>query len=124
MPPSPAPRARVDTARLLIHACDPPAPAGCGAFARALRRLAGRAWRGRARRAPLLRMVQVDDLLGRAFFASDSSRVAVELPIDLPLPAGTYHVTVDGSGQQRRYTVTLEQGATFHLHLWSNGGTA
>jgi hypothetical protein len=57
--------------------------------------------------------VRVDDLLGKPHFAADDVRSL----IDVALPAGTYHVNVRLGEVQRRYTVTLEQGKTFDLHL-------
>jgi hypothetical protein len=57
--------------------------------------------------------VRIDDLQGRQFYACDD----VRSPIDLPLPAGTYHITVGLGQPQRRYTVTLEHGAAFDLYL-------
>ncbi len=86
--------------------------------------------------------VRVEDLLGREYFAAaDARRIdsrsadgyidrspewvraglgAARLSarwIDLPLPAGTYHVTLSQQGLRRRYTVALEHGASFDLHL-------
>ena len=63
--------------------------------------------------------VQVDDLQGRSVFAAAGLRA----PIDVPLPAGTYHVSVRLGERQRRYTVTLEQGATVDLRpRWAQDG--
>ena len=55
----------------------------------------------------------IDDLQGRRLYACDDLRSM----IDVALPAGTYHVTVRHGGDRRRYTVALEQGATFNLQL-------
>lgn len=57
--------------------------------------------------------VRVQDLQGHEYFAADDARSL----IDLPLPAGTYHVTLRQGELQRRYTVALEHGARFDLHL-------
>jgi hypothetical protein len=57
--------------------------------------------------------VQVQDLQGHEYFAADDARSL----IDLPLPAGTYHVTLRQGELQRRYTVALAHGARFDLHL-------
>ena len=57
--------------------------------------------------------LQVDDLQGRRFYSAEhaGSLTAVALP------AGTYHVKACWGDVQRRYTVTLEPGATVDLHL-------
>lgn len=58
--------------------------------------------------------LHIDDLQGHPVFRAEGSTS----PIELALPPGTYHVTVHGVGSgQRRYTVTLEQGRAFELHL-------
>ena len=57
--------------------------------------------------------MQIDDLQGRRFFVTEDAQP----PIEILLPAGTYHVSARQSTLRRRYTVTLEQGATLHLHL-------
>ena len=57
--------------------------------------------------------VRVQDLQGHEYFAADDARSL----IDLPLPAGTYHVTLRQGELQRRYTVALEHGTRFDLHL-------
>ncbi len=57
--------------------------------------------------------VRVEDLQGHEYFAADDVRPL----IDLPLPSGTYHVTLRQGEQQRRYTVALEHGARVDLHL-------
>jgi hypothetical protein len=57
--------------------------------------------------------VRVEDLQGREYFAAEDAHCL----IDLPLPAGTYHVTLRLGELQRRYTVALEHGARFDLHL-------
>ncbi len=37
--------------------------------------------------------------------------------VDIPLPAGTYHVTAELGKVRRSYTMTLEPGASFNLRL-------
>jgi len=108
--------AALSPARLLIHARTDTTCAASGALARALLWLNLHARQVLQRRAPVLAsVVQIDDLLGRRFFDTEQTRPLIEVP----LPAGTYHVTVRLGSLHRRYTVTLEQGATFHLHLRS-----
>jgi hypothetical protein len=57
--------------------------------------------------------VCIDDLQGHCFLTADAAPALLEVP----LPAGTYHVTVRQGRTQRRYTVTLQQGATVNLVL-------
>jgi hypothetical protein len=63
-------------------------------------------------RRPVTRL-EIDDLQGRQFFAAKDARSV----IDVPLPAGTYHVTAQLGCVHRCYTVTLEQGAHVDLCL-------
>ena len=73
-----------------------------------------RCWRAVARRSPALpAAVRVVDLQGRSFSIGEGDR----LPLELSLPAGTYHVTARRGPVQRRYTVTLERGTTVELRL-------
>lgn len=103
-------------ARLLIHSSTEPTCAASGALGRAMLWLTLRVSHLLKGRAPALAsVVQIDDLLGRRFFDSEQARPLIEVT----LRAGTYHVTVRLGILHRRYTVTLEQGATFHLHLRS-----
>jgi hypothetical protein len=99
-------------ARLLIHATDGVAE-GSGVLPGFMSRL--RAWATAMAQPgqPALVGLRVADLQGRQFFSAD----ALTSVVDMPLPAGTYHVTVNLGRQERRYTVALEQGATFDLHL-------
>ena len=62
-------------------------------------------------RAPL--GLQVDDLQGHRVLDIDDAGPLT----DIPLPAGTYHVNVHLGKVRRSYTMTLEQGASFDLHL-------
>ena len=100
------------SARLLICAGeDDSAGRGILAGVRSwLRSLLSRGLRPNRREPTCL---HVDDLEDRPLFASDDVRA----PIDIRLPAGTYHVTVRLGQLHRRYTVTLQHGATFDLHL-------
>jgi hypothetical protein len=100
------------SARLLIRAGEDDS-AGRGVLARVrawLRSLLSRGLRPNHREPTCVR---IDDLEGRPLFASDDVRA----PIDIRLPAGTYHVSVRLGPLQRRYTVTLQHGATVDLHL-------
>jgi hypothetical protein len=63
-------------------------------------------------RRPVTRL-EIDDLQGRRFFAAKDARSL----IDVPLPAGTYHVTARLGSVHRCYTVKLEQGAHVDLYL-------
>ena len=100
------------SARLLIHAVEDDC-AGRGMLSRIrplLRLLMLRELRPNRREPTRMR---VDDLDGQPFLACED----VRLPIDMSVPAGTYHVTVRQGKLQRRYTVTLQDGATFDLQL-------
>lgn len=101
-------------ARLLIH--DRPDSAGSSSrpIAKAVQWLSDRARHGVGAGAPAAAcIVQIDDLLGHRFL-----HAAQTLPLtEVQLPAGTYHVTVRVGTWHRRYTVTLEPGATVNLHL-------
>jgi len=104
--------AAVSAARLLVHAEDDVGARG-KRFESPLRRLralyADGPWRDE--RAPLC--LHIDDLLGRRVLAIDDAG-----PLsDVPLPAGTYNVTVRLGKVRRSYTIVLEQGASFDLHL-------
>ena len=57
--------------------------------------------------------VRVRDVHGREHLVLDSLRSTV----DIELPAGTYHVSVRLGSWRRLYTVTLESGRTFDLHV-------
>lgn len=97
---------------MLIHAIDLSRD-GEGPVARVLHRWRAWATTG-ARKGPAARVaLQIADMQGRPLFHAD------ELPplIEVPLPAGTYHVTVNLGEQQRRYTVALKQGTRFDLYL-------
>jgi hypothetical protein len=99
-------------ARLRIHA-ERPAGGPATALESALHRLRRRYASGRAtpQRPPLA--LQVDDLQGRRLLAIEDAGALT----DLPLAAGTYQVGVTLDGRRRSYTLTLEAGAAFDLHL-------
>lgn len=105
-PPSPA------AARLLIHA-DGERGAGKGALRAAL----GRLWASvaadarHAARVPL--RLCIEDMQGRRVLAVDDAGAL----LDVPLPAGTYRVNADSGSVRRSYTMTLESGSSFDLHV-------
>ena len=99
-------------ARLLIHTEDD-VSAGGRHFESTLRRLR-ESHSGDAKhdkRTPL--KLQIHNLQGIPVHSVDE----VGPLIDVPLPAGTYHVTVQFGTVRRRYTMTLEPGASFDLYL-------
>ena len=99
-------------ARLLIHA-DSAGGADEGALETVLVRLQAILAAGtrQARRVPL--RLSVEDLQGRRVLAVDDAGPLLEVP----LPAGTYRVNADAGTVRRSYTMTLEPGASFDLHL-------
>jgi hypothetical protein len=108
IPPGPAPGV---AAHLLIHAT-----AGngrSGRFELPLRRLLARhvddPWHDES--VPL--RLRIDDLQGNQVVAVDDAGPLV----DVPLTAGTYRVNVQRGPLRRSYTLTLEQGTSFDLHL-------
>ncbi|HET7865090.1 MAG TPA: hypothetical protein VFL86_11865, partial [Burkholderiaceae bacterium] len=103
--PPPAP-----PAHLLIHAHEG-VLARPGRFAWIPARLRALAPAHRRGASAARTKVRVEDLLGREYFAAEDARSL----IDLPLPPGTYHVTLGLGELLRRYTVTLEHGARFDL---------
>ncbi len=104
--------AALTPARLLIDAGDE-IGASSTRFETTLRRLRSLYSQGAHgnERAPLC--VQIVDLQGHRVFAS----TAVGPLIDISLPAGTYHVTAQLGKVRRCYTMALQIGASFHLHL-------
>jgi hypothetical protein len=62
-------------------------------------------------RAPL--SLRIDNLKGLRVHAVDDAGPL----IDVPLPPGTYHVTMQFGTVRRSYTMTLEPGASFDLYL-------
>lgn len=65
--------------------------------------------------APAPVALTVHDLEGRCLLALDNAGALLELA----LPAGIYHVTLQSSAAQRRYTVALAAGTTVDLNLQS-----
>jgi len=61
----------------------------------------------------LLLGLEIHDLHGRKMLSIDAAGPLVEVR----LQPGTYHVTTRLSGVERGYTIALESGATFDLHL-------
>lgn len=57
--------------------------------------------------------LSVEDSRGRTVFAIADAGALVELP----LAPGTYHVTAHRGRSRRGYTLTLESGMSFDLHL-------
>jgi hypothetical protein len=104
--------AAVSAARLLVHAEDNVGARG-KRFESPLRRLralyADGPWHDE--QAPLC--LHIDDLQGRRVLAIDDAGPLSEVP----LPAGTYNVTVRLGKVRRSYTMVLEQGASFDLYL-------
>jgi hypothetical protein len=108
---APADSAASVAARLRIHAEG--ALGDAGPAAGALRRLRAR-YPGGPRPAPHVPLrLRVEDLQGRRLRAIDTAGALTEFP----LPAGTYHVTAILGLLRRRYTMTLEPGRPFDLHL-------
>lgn len=63
--------------------------------------------------APEGATLEIDDLQGRRVLALQGAQP----PLEVALPAGTYHVSLRRGRLQRRYTVTLESGALFRLRV-------
>jgi len=95
-------------ARLLVHAH---VAGRQNLFRLALQRLL--TVRREAPQVPSPMRVRVADLQGREVRCVDTT----ESLIELPLPAGTYDVTVTLGRLRRRYTMTLASGASCDLHL-------
>jgi hypothetical protein len=98
-------------ARLLIHAGE--AAGGTGWSVESLiRRVRARCLdETRNEQAPL--GLEIHDLQGNRVLTLDTAGPLV----DVALPPGTYHVTTQLGDVRRKYTVALEQGASFDLHL-------
>lgn len=112
---SPAETLAPASAQLLIHAASDP-PAADGVLEKLLLLLRGLATDGRQRRPVPATDLRIDDLQGRRCFAADNTLTVVAVH----LPAGTYHVSARLGSVERRYTLTLEHGATVNLHLRLN----
>jgi hypothetical protein len=72
---------------------------------REVRRWWSRAWRHAPRGAV---SVQIHDLQGHCFYAAQDAAPT----IDIALRPGTYEVSVHRGASRRRYSITLESGAT------------
>ena len=57
--------------------------------------------------------MRIDDLHGKRMFSVDDAGPLV----DVPLPAGTYHVSAQRGNARCSYTMTLEPGVSFDLRL-------
>lgn len=103
----------LSAAHLLIHAeFGALNRAGGSALESALSRLQARYSR-RPPQASAVLQLQVNNLRGQRL-----SAVADAGPFtDLPLPPGTYQITALLGAYRRSYTMTLEPGTSFHLHL-------
>ena len=102
---------RVTPARLLIHAHDDHPP-GRHADSPLQRLLALYPAGNRSTRREPLRLL-IDTLEGETVLAVDDAGPLV----DVSLPPGTYHVTAHLGDSHRGYTMRLDQGASFDLHL-------
>jgi hypothetical protein len=104
--------AAASPARLLIHADDDPRTGG-RRFESGFQRLraihATGPWSDK--RATL--RLQIDDLQGHRVHSADH----VGPLLDVTLPAGTYHISVQHGKFRRKYTMALEPGTSFNLHL-------
>jgi hypothetical protein len=98
------------TARLLIEAGEERVPPrGIGARLEDL----GARLLGRGGQRGALSALAIHDLQGRPMLVLADLRP----PLEVALPAGTYHVSVRAAGVQRRYTVSLQAGACFELRV-------
>jgi len=98
-------------ARLLIHAEDQ--LSDMEGLQSAWHRLRARFSRRRQPATQTRLQLRVDDLQGRQLRAVDDAGPLT----DWPLPAGTYRITAICGDLRRRYTLTLEPGASFDLYL-------
>jgi hypothetical protein len=102
-------------ARLLVHV---DLAGRMNSFRSVLRRLCGAHLEAPRVQWPM--RVQVADLRGDVL-----RRVDTYAPLaEIPLPPGTYHVTVTLGNICRRYTTTLASGASCDLHLRPARGAA
>jgi hypothetical protein len=97
-------------ARLLIEAGEDRAPPrGIGARLEDL----GARLLGRSGQRGALAALAIHDLQGTPMLVLADLRP----PLEVALPAGTYHVSVQLGGVRRRYTVSLAAGACFELRV-------
>lgn len=99
-------------AHLLIHAGTRPA-VGQTRFQATLRRLRLLYPHDVRNTDSGLMRVQINDLQGQQVFGVESA----ETLLDIPLPAGTYHVIVQRGKVRRSYTMAIEPGTSFDLYL-------
>jgi len=98
-------------ARLLIHTAGD-ARADDWTFGSLIQRLRSRDSGGPRNQRALLAL-EIHDLHGYRVLALDDAGPLV----DVALPAGTYHITAQRGTVRRGYTITLERGASFDLHV-------
>lgn len=98
-------------ARLLIHSASGVEAVGWSVES-LLQRVRGHAWDG-SRPPQALLGLEIRDLRGTMVLALKDAGVLT----DLVLPPGTYHVCAQLGSARRAYTVTLERGASFDLHV-------
>lgn len=105
----------VEASHLLIHAAGDDGSDGWSVES-IVQRMRAHVMDGpRSERAPL--SLEIQDLQGNRLLALDNAGAL----IDVALAPGTYHVTTELAGTRRRYTIALERGASFDLHLRPGG---
>jgi len=102
--------AALPAARLLIHAAAAAGPNELRSPLQWLRALCG--FRVLRDQPGQLRL-NIADLHGRQVLATENGGPLTVIA----LPAGTYHVDAHFGNVRRRYTMTLEHGESFDLHL-------
>jgi len=108
----PAPSSTATAAHLLIRAAAQ--SPGAGARMQALlQRLRVRCGLEPDPGAGASASIDIRDLQGRRVLELREARP----PLDLDLPAGTYHVSIAAGEQRRRYTIVLEPGACLELRV-------
>lgn len=98
------------SSRLLIHASrnDPHQGWRAGTVLQRIRALV----RDRSRPSPTAASLEIHDVQGhRLLWLTHTGAL-----VDVVLPAGTYHVTLQVGNSSHRYTVALEQAAATHLY--------
>jgi hypothetical protein len=107
-----------DASRLLIHAAgDDVGDGGDGWSVESIvKRMRAHVLDGsRGDRAPLA--LEIHDLQGHRMLALGDAGALV----DVVLPPGTYHVSTQIGSTRRRYTVSLEPGASYDLYVRTAG---
>jgi len=105
------PAAALSPARLLIHSVDLDGVRERH-FDSPLQRLRALRVHGPWHDKRALLCLQIDDLHGQRVHSVEGAGPLMVLP----LPAGTYHISVHFGDVRRRYTLTLEPGASFDLY--------